>query len=128
MASETVRAAGAERGVAALGTLTSFGALFSAVACCILPLCLAAVGVGAGGLAMFVPFHWPLTIAAAVAVGVGWVLYARKRRACMADPACAAAPPSRSTLVMLSVGTVVIVISSLWRFIEQPLMRLLGGA
>lgn len=127
LASENVRAAGAERGVAALGAVTSLGALLSAVACCVLPLCLAALGLGAGGLAFLVPYHWPLTIAAALAVGLGWILYARKRRACLADPTCAAAAPNRSTLVMLCVATAVMAVSSFWSFIEQPLIRLLGG-
>jgi mercuric ion transport protein len=127
LASRDVGAKGAERGVAALGTVTSLGALFSAVACCVLPLCLAALGVGTGGLAMVVPFHWPLTIAAAVMVAVGWVLYARKRRACAVDPDCAIAPPSRATFVMLCVATIMVAISSLWPFIEPPLMRLAEG-
>ena len=64
-----------DRGVAALGRAASFGALFSAAACCVLPLALGAIGLGAGGLATIVPFHWPLTIAASVAVAVGWLLF-----------------------------------------------------
>ena len=118
----------ADRGVASLGALASIGALFSAAACCILPLALGAVGIGAGGLAVLVPLHWPLTIAAVVAVAAGWVLYMRKRRACAADRACAVSPPTRTTFIMLCVATVIIGLSSLWSFIEQPLMRLLGGA
>ena len=128
MANENAAGVGADRGVAALGTLASVGALFSAVACCVLPLVLAALGISAGGLAFFVPYHWPLTIAAAAAVAAGWLLYVRKRRACALDPDCAAAPPRRSTLVMLCTATVMVLISSFWSFIEQPLMRLLGGA
>lgn len=113
--------------MAGLGALASLGALFSAAACCVLPLGLAALGIGAGGLAALVPWHWPLTIAAIVAVAAGWFLYARKRRAC-AITGCTPAPSSRATIVMLSFATVMVGISALWRFIEQPLMRLLGGA
>lgn len=127
MANGKAGAAGADRGVAAVGTFASLGALFSAIACCVLPLCLAALGLGAGGLAFMVPFHWPLTIAAATAVAAGWLLHARKRRACAVDPACAAGPPRRSTLVMLCAATIMVVISTLWSFIEQPLMRFLGA-
>ena len=101
------RLSDADRGVASLGAL--------------------AVGVGAGGLAAVVPFHWPLTIAAMVAVAVGWFLYARKRRACAAA-ACTVSPPARATFAMLCVATVIVGISSIWGFIEQPLMRMLGGA
>lgn len=116
-----------DRGVAAIGALTSVGALFSAAACCILPVALAAIGVGASGLTAFVPFHWPLTIAALVAVAAGWLIYARKRKACASDTACSAAPPTRSTLVLLCLATALVTISACWTFIEAPLMRALGG-
>lgn len=121
-------AGGTETGVAAVGTAASLTALFSAAACCVLPLALGAAGLGAGGLAVFVPYHWPLTIAALVLVAVGWVLYVRKRRACAADATCAAPAPNSATFVMLSVATAIIAVSALWSFIEQPLMRALGGA
>jgi mercuric ion transport protein len=111
-----------------VGTLASIAALFSAAACCVLPLGLAALGIGAGGLAAFVPFRWPLTIGAAVAVAVGWGLYARKRRACAADASCTTAPPAKATVVMLSIASLSVALSALWGFIEQPLMRALGGA
>lgn len=118
-----------ERGVAAVGTVAGAGALFSAAACCVLPLVFAAVGIGAGGLAALVPFHWPMTIAAAVAVAVGWVLFVRKRRTCSTDASCAAAPPTRATFVMLSAATVFVALSALWPgYVEAPLTRLLGGA
>ena len=120
--------AGSDRGVAAVSTVGGFAALFSAAACCVLPLAFAALGLGAGGLAAFVPYHWPLTIAAGVAMSIGWTLYIRKRRACSRDASCTAAP-SRATFVMLSVATVFVALSALWPyFFEAPLMRLLGGA
>jgi len=122
------RTGGAERGVAAVGTVASLTALFSAAACCVLPLALAAVGISAGGLASVVPYRWPLTIVALIAVAAGWALYFRKRRICNADTNCAVSPPSNATLAMLSVATAVVAISALWNFIEQPLMRALGGA
>ena len=118
-----------DRGVAAVGTIAGAGALFSAAACCVLPLALAAVGVGAGGLAAFVPFHWPMTIAAALAIAVGWFLYLRKRRACVANTSCAVAPPTRATLMMLSLASVFVALSALWpSYLEKPLMNLLGSA
>ncbi len=116
-----------DRGAAALGTVASVGALFSAAACCILPLALAGLRVGASGLAAVVPFHWPLTLAAMAALAAGWLLYVRKRRACSRDGSCVAAPPSRSTFVLLCVASAFVTISALWSFIEAPLMRALGG-
>jgi mercuric ion transport protein len=118
---------GAERKVAAVGTVASLTALLSATACCVLPFALAGVGIGVGGLATLVPYRWPLTIAALVMVGAGWFLYLRKRRACALDPDCGAAP-SAATLVMLCIASVVVAICALWGFVEQPLMRALGGA
>lgn len=118
-----------DAGLAVLGTAGGVTALFSAAACCVLPLVFAALGLGAGGLAAFVPYHWPLTIASAVAVAVGWLLYVRKRRACAEGAECASAPPRRATLMLLSIATAAVALSAVWPgFIEQPLMRLLGGA
>ena len=118
-----------DRGVAALGTAAGFGALFSAAACCVLPLALGAIGLGAGGLATIVPFHWPLTIGAAVAVAAGWLLYRRRKRACARNANCGTMPPTRATFVMLCLATLFVTLSALWPvYIETPLMRLLGGA
>ena len=116
----------ADEGVAAVGSVISLGALFSAAACCVLPLALGALGLGAGGLAAVVPFHWPLTIAAMIAVAAGWLFYLRRRRACAAD--CSAARPKRMTFAILCLATIFVTVSALWSFIEAPLMRLLGGA
>lgn len=118
----------ADRGAATLGTMASIGALFSAAACCILPLALAAIGVGSAGLSSVVPFHWPLTIAAIVAVAAGWLFYLRRREACVRDATCTTPPPAKSTFVLLCVATIFVAISACWPFIEAPLMRALGGA
>ncbi len=117
-----------ERGVAAVGTAAGASALFSAGACCVLPLVLASAGVGTGALAVFVPYHWPLTIASALVIAVGWLLYFHRRRACASGAECAGDPPSRATIVMLSLATLFVATSALWpRLFEQPLVRLLGG-
>lgn len=120
---------GTEKGVAAAGTAGGIAALFSAAACCVLPLAFAALGVGAGGLAAFVPYHWPLTIVAAIAVAVGWALYFRRRRACMRDGSCAVAPRPRGTLVLLTVATAFVTLAAVWKILlEEPLMAWLAGA
>lgn len=118
-----------DRGAAAIGTVAGAGALLSAAACCVLPLALAAIGIGAGGLAAIVPLHWPMTIAAGLAVAVGWFLYLRKRRACAMDASCTVAAPTRATPVMLSFASAFVALSALWpSYLEKPLMNLLGGA
>ena len=121
------RAPRTETGVAAAGTVAGVAALFSAAACCVLPLALAGAGIGAVGLSSFVPYRWPLTTAAAVAIAAAWVLYLRKRRARAADASGAAPVPSTATLALLLTGTVVVAVSAMWGMIEQPLMRTLGG-
>lgn len=123
------RTGGPETGVAAIGTAASLTALFSAAACCVLPLALAAAGIGAGGLSFLVPYHWPLTIGSAAAIAAGWFLYVRKRRACSQDAVCTSTSPTKATFVILSIATIFVILSALWpSFIEQPLMRALGGA
>lgn len=116
-----------DRGVAGVGILASAAALLSAAACCVLPLALVAVGLGAGGLAWFVPYHLPLTIAAFAIVALGWFLHLRQLRICSAD-GCEKPARSSATRLILSIATAMIVLSALWGFIEQPLMRALGGA
>ncbi len=113
---------GSERPVAAVGAAAGLAALFSAAACCVLPVAFALAGFGVGGLATFVPYHWPLTIASGVAVATGWALYFRKRRACSADANCAALPPTRATFLLLSFATAFVLLSAVWKaFFEAPL-------
>lgn len=122
---------GKEGGVAALGAVASFSAVFAAAACCVLPAALAALGIGAGLSSSFsalVPFHWPLTIAAVGAILLGWVFYARRRNLCLSDATCIAAPPTRATLAMLCIATAFVALSAIWPFIEAPLMQAIGQA
>ncbi|MFW2449373.1 MAG: hypothetical protein ACN4E6_18810 [Qipengyuania pacifica] len=116
-----------DRGVAGVGVLASAAALFSAAACCVLPLVLVAFGLGAGGLGWFVPFHQPLTVAAFLLVALGWFLHLRKARVCSAD-GCEKPVRGSTARLSLLIATTMIGLSALWGFIEQPLMRALGGA
>src|SRR3546814_18039282 len=126
--SEASRVPGAaERGVATLGTVASVTALFSAAACCVLPLALAVLGVGSAGLSAVVPFHWPVTIVAVVAVGVGWFFYVRRRRACGSDDSPKESP-RRGPFVLRCLSIAFVMVSALWGYIEAPLIRVLGGA
>lgn len=117
-----------ERSVAAAGAITGFAALFSAAACCVLPLALGALGLGAGSLAAFVPLRWPLTIASIIAISAAWLFYLRQRRACAQHGSCRTSAPSRVTLFLLSAATVFTIASAGWGYLEAPLMRALGGA
>lgn len=118
-----------DKSIAAVGTAGGVTALLSAAACCVLPLAFAAAGLGAGGLAFLVPYHWPLTIGAGLAVAIGWALYVWKRRACAGSSDCAPAPSTRSTFLMLCLATAFVILSALWpALFEDPLMRLFSGA
>lgn len=122
---------GKEGGVAALGAVASFSAVFAAAACCVLPAALAAFGVGAGLSSSFsalVPFHLPLTIAAMVAVALGWIFYVRRRNLCLSDASCTRAPPTKATFIMLCIATVFVALSAIWPQIEAPLMQAIGQA
>ncbi|ANC50680.1 hypothetical protein CP97_14989 (plasmid) [Aurantiacibacter atlanticus] len=48
-------------------------------------------------------------------------------RFCSAD-GCAQPAHSSATRLILLIATAMVVLSALWGFIEQPLMRALGGA
>jgi mercuric ion transport protein len=97
-------------GLSVLGALASFGAVFAAASCCVLPLGLAALGVGAGlssAFAALIPLRWPLTILSIIGLAGGWWFYARRRRACASDQSC-------SVRLLL------------WDQIEAPLMKALS--
>lgn len=116
-------------GLPALGALASFGAVLAAASCCVLPLALAALGAGAGlssAFAVAMPLRWPLTVLAILGLAAGWWSYARRRRACAVDRSCATRRPSRTTPVVLAVGTVFTLIALLWDHLEQPLMKWLS--
>jgi mercuric ion transport protein len=116
-------------GLSVLGALASFGAVFAAASCCVLPLGLAALGVGAGlssAFAALIPLRWPLTILSIIGLAGGWWFYARRRRACASDQSCSVRLPSRTTPVMLAIGTAMTVIALLWDQIEAPLMKALS--
>jgi mercuric ion transport protein len=103
------------KAVAGVATSSGLGGVLAAACCCVLPLALASVGIGASGLARFGPLHTPLSAIALVAVIAGWLLYFRHKST------------SRLTLGLLIVASIFVVMSAVWYFIEDPLMRALGG-
>jgi mercuric ion transport protein len=125
---EGARAKTPETGVAVIGAAASVTALFSAAACCVLPLAFVGLGLGASGLAAFVPYHWPLTIVSAVAVSIGWLLYLRQRRALAGGSGCTSARANRQRLVLLCIATAAAATSAAWpHLIEKPLLALVGA-
>lgn len=111
----------ASKGATALGALASVGAFTSAAACCVLPLVLGAAGIGAAGLAPLVPYHWPLTIVAAISVAAAWLLYLRRRPV---GARLGAGGRGRTMVVVLGVATAFTLVSLSWSLLEPPLTRL----
>lgn len=109
-----------EQALAALGAVSGFGGLFAAAACCVLPLALGSVGVGAASLAVLGPLHAPLSAIALLAILGGWFLYVRRQRACAIGGDCK--PPSGLTLPVLITATTLVALGAIWPFIEAPLM------
>ena len=114
-----------DKTAATVAALTGFGGATAAVSCCVLPLALAGVGVGAGGLASLGPLYHPLSAIALLAVVAGWYLYLKRRRLCATDADCT--PPTTSTFVLLMAASAFVALSAVWPVIEPTLMQKLGG-
>jgi mercuric ion transport protein len=114
-----------DKTAATVAALSGFGGVTAAVSCCVLPLALAGVGVGASGLASLGPLYHPLSAIALVAVIAGWYLHLKRRRLCATDVNCP--PPSTSTFVLLIAASAFVALSAVWPFIERPLMTAFGG-
>ena len=113
-------------GLTSLGAIASFGAVLAAASCCVLPLALAALGVGAGlssTFAALMPLRWPLTALSVLGLAGGWWFYAQRRRACAADETCALPSPSPATPIALAVGTALTLVALMWDRFEAPLMK-----
>lgn len=113
---------GRARLAAASGVL---GAL-AASACCLLPLALFSLGVGGvwvGRLAGLSPYQpWFIGVAA-LAIGYGfWVVYARPRRTCTTDGACARPVSHRLAKTALWSATALTVAAVAWPYAATLLL------
>lgn len=115
------------RGIAPVAAALGLGAVTAAAACCVLPLALASIGVGAGlasGLADLASVRTPLLVLSAVAVAVAWVMWWRKREtACAPGDACAAEAKSRRAVGLLVAATALVCLAAIWGSIEPTLMK-----
>jgi mercuric ion transport protein len=108
---------------------TTVGGVFAAIgvcaSCCLLPLALAALGVGGawvGGLKSFVPYKPIFVIIAAGLLAYGfYVVYWRRNKACMTGAACASCRPGRSARIGLWVATILAASSVLFDYLEPYL-------
>ena len=119
----------ADARLSALGALASFGAVLAAASCCVLPLALAALGLGAGlssTFAALMPLRWPLTALSLVGLAAGWWTYSRQRKACAVERSCTVPLPSSAIPVVLAIGTTLTLIALVWDRLEAPLMKALS--
>jgi mercuric ion transport protein len=108
---------------------TAVGGVFAAIgvcaSCCLLPLVLAALGVGGawvGGLKSFVPYKPIFVIVAAGLLAYGfYVVSWRRNKACVAGAACTSCRPGRAARVGLWVATILAASSVLFDYLEPYL-------
>ncbi len=115
------------RGLASLTTALGFGAVTAAAACCVLPLALASLGVGAslaGSFAALAAVRTPLLVIAAFVLTGAWVVWWRARgAACAPGEACAAPVRSRGPLILLIISTVLVGLAGVFPMLEPTLMK-----
>jgi mercuric ion transport protein len=117
--------------LAAVGVVTGLGAIMAS-SCCVVPLTLAFFGAGAGifaTLEAFVPWRMPLLVASGVGVAFGWFAWWQRRRvACESGSACATRPPSRASLALLLLATLIVATAIGWDYLEPSLLKLVRSA
>ena len=117
--------------IASLGAITGLGAL-AASSCCVLPIVLGGLGIGAGVftvLGVLASLRTPLMLVSVLAVIAGWFFYARRRRAaCGPDGSCPAPRRSSAPLVLLSLATLFIAAAAAGSYFEPALIKMLRTA
>lgn len=108
----------AETALSWAAAVAAAGAVFAWAACCVLPMSLALVGLGLGGLGLIAEQRTWITLGALAVIGVGWVLTWRRARMCRVDSACAA--PSRLGMGLLSLATGLVLLALIWQPIVEP--------
>lgn len=113
--------------LASLAAALGLGAVTAAAACCVLPLALASVGVGASLMAGFVVLagiRTPLLMVSAAVLIAAWAFWWHKRKAvCGPDKACAVPGRKPRSLALLIAATVLVVLASIWSTLEPTLLK-----
>lgn len=122
-----LRGGSAETALSWAAIAAASGAVFAWAACCVLPMSMALVGLGASGLSRFAGQRTWITVAALTAVGAGWFLTWRRARMCRFDSECAA--PSLLGTALLSGATGLALLALVWQPIVEPwALTLIRGA
>jgi len=107
--------------LAGFGATVGLGGLLAS-SCCVVPMALA--GLGAGGAAFsslefLATWRIYLIAGAALALAVAWTMFFRQRS--IACDACDRAMPTRSTAILLSMGTAFVALSYIWDPLIEPM-------
>ena len=94
------------------------GAIFAWAACCVLPMSLALMGLGLGGLSWFARQRSWITLVALGVIAAGWALTWRRERMCRIDGACPA--PPRLGIGLLSAATLLVFLALIWQPLIEP--------
>ncbi|TAL31261.1 MAG: MFS transporter permease [Phenylobacterium sp.] len=116
---------------AAVGWAAAVGAgaaLLAWISCCVLPIALSLAGLSLAGTAWLAGQRTWLTFAALAVLALGWVMTWRRRRACARASSCAV--PSRLTVGLLTVATLLTLAALAWQPLLEPrllaILRTLG--
>lgn len=114
--------------LAAFGAVAGIGALLAS-SCCVVPLLLSSLGVGAGlfsVLEALTPWRMPLLIGSALAIAGGWVMWWRKRPVtCAPGSVCATSRRPHTLLAALIVASFIVATATVWADLEPVLLRLM---
>ncbi len=115
------------RGVASIAAALGLGAVTAAAACCVLPVALASIGVGAGFVGSFAglaSIRTPLLVLSAATLMVSWIMWWRRREtACAQESSCAADAKARRAGSLLVAATVLVGLAATWGSIEPTLLN-----
>jgi mercuric ion transport protein len=108
----------ADKAVSLAAAAAGAGAVFAWAACCVLPMSLAVAGLSFTWLSWIAGLRTWMTLSALAVIAVGWFLMWRRRKRCELDSRCA--PPSRMSVALLSVATVLTLLALAWQPLLEP--------
>lgn len=99
--------------------VTAALSVFAWAACCVLPMTLSVAGLSLAGTGLIAGQRTWMTGLAVLLLAGGWFLVIRKAGRCRVDTRCA--PPSRLSMWLLSVASILTIAALLWEPIIEPI-------
>jgi mercuric ion transport protein len=98
--------------------VTAALSVFAWAACCVLPMTLSVAGLSLAGTGLIAGQRTWMTALTVLLLAGGWLFVIRKARRCRVDTRCAS--PSRLTVWLLGIASVLTVIALIWEPIVEP--------